>query len=394
MTGSGRKTCRGYLVRQFQLIFTLIASLPFAQGAEILKTIHVDHAFRYDGEEWEIVIHGNDGDPDIDPDEAVLVVIDQPFPGSGGRVTRPPGGQWDFLGVGPNEDLWLVPQAFTPFLWPGWRTEGLFAEYFDDDPRLGFTSRFVKISLEGMRYSGLGEGHFSIWSNQTGGVIKQWMSSVDGITEEDGYFFSSGHAHNNFGFSDPGTYRIDYKASAYRSNAGGDLPVGLSPVESPVQSFYYAVGTYAEWKAVHFKPHQLIDENPEDDIPEVANYHADTDNDGAGLLLEYAFNLSPQESDAEVVVPGSGLSGLPAVFLETSEDSAVLVIEYLRRRVSGAPRLDYFPEFSSALDSGWTGGVSETVTQIDEIWERVQVRDSNPLPAGSRRFGRVRVELW
>ena len=375
-------------------IVAMLVVFPAAQGAEILKAIHVDHAFRYNGEDWEIVIHGNDGDPDIDPDEAVMVVIDQPFPTRGGRIARPPGEQWDFLGVGASENLWLIPQAFTPWLWPGWRTEGFFAEYYDEDPRLGFTSRFVKISLEEAAYMGLGDGHFSIWSNQTGGRIKQWISTTDGITEEDGYFFSSGHAHNNFGFSDPGVYRITYRASAFRSNDGGDLPVGLIPVESPVQSFYYAVGTYAEWKANYFEPHQLIDEDPSDELPEVAHYHADNDGDGAGLLLEYAFNLSPQENDAEVVVPGSGLSGLPAVFLETSEDSPVLVVEYLRRRVSGAPRLDYFPEFSSALDSGWTSGGSEVVTPIDEIWERVQVRDSRPLPAGSQRFGRVRVELW
>ena len=394
MAVSGRKAGGTKLGLQFRRILTLTVFLPVAQASEILKTIHVDHAFRYDGGEWEIVIHGNDGDPDLDPEQAVMVVVDQPFPDRGGRVVRPAGSQWDFLGVGANEDLWLIPQAYTPWLWPGWRTEGFFAEYYDDDPRLGFTSRFVKISLQGVMYSGSGEGQFSIWSNQTGGVIKQWMSSADGISEEDAYYFSSGHAHNNFGFSDPGVYRVDYKASAFLSNDGGGLPVGTSPVESPVQSFYYAVGTFAEWKANHFEPHQLIDENPDDGIPEVAHYHADTDNDGTGLLLEYAFNLLPQERDAQVLVPGSGTSGLPTVFLAQSESGPVLVIEYLRRRASGAPRLNYHPEFSSTLDTGWTVGESEMVSPVDETWERVRVEDPEPFGGGSSRFGRVRVELW
>ena len=75
-------------------IVAMLVVFPAAQGAEILKAIHVDHAFRYNGEDWEIVIHGNDGDPDIDPDEAVMVVIDQPFPTRGGRIARPPGEQW------------------------------------------------------------------------------------------------------------------------------------------------------------------------------------------------------------------------------------------------------------------------------------------------------------
>ncbi len=87
----------------------LLIAILLGQGVHagtILKRIHVDHAFRYGGGEWEIVIHGNDGDSDFDPDEAVLVVIDQPFPSDGGRAVRPASGQWDFLGVGANEDVW------------------------------------------------------------------------------------------------------------------------------------------------------------------------------------------------------------------------------------------------------------------------------------------------
>ena len=392
-------TTRNNFVRQeismFRWISLLIAVLTLqgAQAGTLLKRIHVDHAFRYGGGEWEIVIHGNDGDPDPDPEKVVMVVIDQPFPSEGGRATRPSSGQWNFLGVGANEDVWIIPQAFTPLLWPGWRTEGRFAEYFDSDPRLGFTSRFVKISLEGITYSGLGDGHFSIWSNQTGGVTKQWISSADGITEEDGYYFSSGHAHNNFGFSDPGVYRVDYSASAFLSNDGGSPPAGTNPVTSPVQSFYYAVGTYAEWKASYFEPHELVDGDPVDDSPEVAHYHSDTDQDGVSLLLEYAFNLSPVEMDSKVLVPGEGTSGLPAVQFDDSDNGKRLVIEYVRRRSRGAPRLSYHPEFSSSLDAEWADGVSETVSPVDATWERVRVVD--PVAAGgeSARFGRVRVEL-
>ena len=374
----------------------LLIAILLGQGVHagtILKRIHVDHAFRYSGGEWEIVIHVNDGDSDLDPDEAVLVVIDQPFPSDGGRAVRPASGQWDFLGVGANEDVWLIPQAFTPLIWPGWRTEGRFAEYFDDDPRLGFTSRFVKISLEEVAYSGLGNGHFSIWSNQTGGVTKRWITSADGITEEDAYYFSSGHAHNNFGFSDPGVYRVDYRASAFLSNDGGNPPAGTNPVTSPFQSFYYAVGTYAEWKAFYFEPHELIDENPADGSPEVAHYHSDTDQDGVGLLLEYAFNLSPVEADQRSLTPGSGSGGLPVVYLDDSGGQSRLVIEYVRRRADGAPRLSYHPEFSADLDSGWMNAGSETVLPIDATWERVRAEDAASSEEYSARFGRVRVEL-
>ena len=67
-------TARNNFVRQeismFRWIFLLIAVLTLqgAQAGTLLKRIHVDHAFRYGGGEWEIVIHGNDGDPDLDPE--------------------------------------------------------------------------------------------------------------------------------------------------------------------------------------------------------------------------------------------------------------------------------------------------------------------------------------
>ena len=162
---------------------------------------------------------------------------------------------------------------------------------------------------------------------------------------------------------------------------------------SPVQSFYYAVGTYAEWKAFYFEPHELIDENPADGSPEVAHYHSDTDQDGVGLLLEYAFNLSPVEADQRSLTPGSGSGGLPVVYLDDSGGQSRLVIEYVRRRADGAPRLSYHPEFSADLDSGWMNAGSETVLPIDATWERVRAEDAASSEEYSARFGRVRVEL-
>lgn len=374
---------------------SLIAVLLIQEGqaGTLLKRIHVDHAFRYRGGDWEVMIHGNKGDDDLDPDEAVLVVFDRPFPQEGGRATRPSSEQWDFLGVAGNEEVWLIPQAFTPLIWPGWRSEGAFARYFNADSRLGFSAPFVKISLEGISYSGLGGGHFSMWSNQTGGATKTWISSADGLTEEDAYYFSSGHSHTNIGFSDPGVYRVDYIASAFLSNDGGDPLVGTNPVTSPVQGFYYAVGTYAEWKATYFEPHELVGEDPADGVPATTDYGSDSDQDGVPLLLEYAFNLSPVEADQQVLVPGSGTGGLPLVRFDDSSVQPRLVIEYLRRREEGSPRLSYYPEFSSTLEAGWEGATSETVVPINATWERVRAEGVVSSNEESARFGRVRVEL-
>ncbi|MEC9056795.1 MAG: hypothetical protein VX633_15895, partial [Verrucomicrobiota bacterium] len=145
--------------------------------------------------------------------------------------------------------------------------------------------------------------------------------------------------------------------------------------------------------AFYFEPHELVDGDPADGSPEVAHYHSDADQDGVGLLLEYAFNLSPVEMDSKILVPGEGTSGLPAVQFDDSENGKRLVIEYIRRRSRGAPRLRYHPEFSSSLDAEWADGVSETVSSVDATWERVRVVDAVAAGGESARFGRVRVEL-
>ena len=378
------------------LIFFLFVciSLQKIQAGNLLRRIHVDHAFRYQGnEEWEIVIHGNDGDPDLDPDETVMVVFDRPFPNEGGRARRPASDQWDFLGVEGNEDVWIIPQNFTPLIWPGWRSEGAFATYYNDDARLGFSAPFVGISVENVAYSGLGEGHYSMWSNQTGGITKIWISTDDGISEDDVYYFSSGHSHTNQGFSDLGVYRVDYRAAGFLGNDAGDPPAGTRLVTSQLQSFYYAVGTYAEWKAAYFEPHELVGESSSDPPPEATRYTGDSDGDGIPLLLEYAFNLSPAESDYRFYTPNSAEGGLPSVRLDESTPQPRLVIEYLRRRAQGAPRLSYYPEFSSTLESGWAAVGTESVFPIDSIWERVVVVDETIEHADTVRFGRVRVEL-
>ena len=380
--------------RQIRLVLITALLIQGAQAGTLLKRIHVDHAFRYQGnEEWEIVIHGNDGDDDLDPDEAVMVVFDRPFPQEGGRATRPSSEQWNFLGVAGNEDVWIIPQNFTPLIWPGWRSEGAFATYYNDDARLGFSAPFVGISVENVGYYGLGAGHYSMWSNQTGGITKVWISTADGISEDDVYYFSSGHSHTNQGFSDPGVYRVAYRATGFLANDGGDPPAGTRLVASQLQSFYYAVGTYAEWKATYFAPHELVGETPSDGVPATTAYGSDSDQDGVPLLLEYAFNLSPVEADGNLLNPGSETGGLPLVYLDDSGVEPRLVIEYLRRREEGAPRLSYYPEFSSTLESGWQEAVSETVVPINPIWELVRAEDAASSNGDSARFGRVRVEL-
>lgn len=114
---------------------------------------------------------------------------------------------------------------------------------------------------------------------------------------------------------------------------------------------------------------------------------ADDDEDGISLLEEYTFNLDPTVSDSQVLAPGAGTTGLP--FLSFDVDR--LQIEYIRR--IGDSSVTAMPQFSGTLDSesfaDATG--SETVTAIDDNYERVVINDTMTTATESSRFGRLLI---
>lgn len=119
---------------------------------------------------------------------------------------------------------------------------------------------------------------------------------------------------------------------------------------------------------------------------------ADADQDGVPTLIEYAFNLNLQVSDAGRYLGGPGsTSGLPLVrSVVDAQGQRRLRIEYLRRIGSG---LSYVPEFSSSLDpAGWTAvtdGIE--VAPVDLKWERCVIEDRGNSISPAVRFGRVKV---
>jgi hypothetical protein len=119
--------------------------------------------------------------------------------------------------------------------------------------------------------------------------------------------------------------------------------------------------------------------------------------DGVSNLLKYAFNMNANGPDSRILIPGSGLAGLPAIDLDSSllgRSSPRLRVEYLRRRNSG---IIYTAEFCSTLANTGVGswepatGVPEIIP-VNDIWERVVVLDQ-PSALASTRFGRVIVEI-
>ncbi len=114
---------------------------------------------------------------------------------------------------------------------------------------------------------------------------------------------------------------------------------------------------------------------------------ADSDGDGVSLLEEYAYNLDPNLADNRRLESGIGTSGLPQMGLVGDR----LQIEYLRR--VGDTSIHYIPEFSSEVEEFFPAASSETVSGIDQYWERVTIRDSESTATSDRRFARMRVEL-
>ncbi len=106
--------------------------------------------------------------------------------------------------------------------------------------------------------------------------------------------------------------------------------------------------------------------------------------DAVRNVIKYAFNLDGSTPDVRTL-PALGAAGLPRLV----GVGTPLRIEYLRRKGSG---LLYAVEGSTTLNGFVPLTGSESVTQIDGLWERVLFTET-PSVTTVPRFGRVRVTL-
>ena len=144
--------------------------------------------------------------------------------------------------------------------------------------------------------------------------------------------------------------------------------------------------TLAAWQTAYFTPDQIADSA-------VSGVNADPDGDGVSNLLEFAFNLDPTFPEPPVMTAGTGLRGLPLIRLEKFAPSDLrMTVEFVRRTAGSGSELTYTAQFTSDLNAAWQTGGTESVTAINERWERVKVTDSvavdGTVPA---RFARVLV---
>lgn len=185
---------------------------------------------------------------------------------------------------------------------------------------------------------------------------------------------------------DAGDFTIEFRNSAlpgYRTPSPLTLTVladqlAVLEVEYPEDQESNAIAAYRAWLEEHCGP----------GTPWEGSYYDDSDRDGAGQLLEFAFGLHPKRPDAATLSATEDQPGLPSFeTIATGDTTKHIRVTYLRRRLEG---LDYTVEFSPDHLSWQTAGDETDVIRLDDTWDRVRVEAACE-PATC--FGRVRVTL-
>lgn len=218
-----------------------------------LDAVHADIRFDYEAGVWTNEIHGDIpfGTPNqgggsnptiLDFDESLLMVNPASI------ITLPPNLNtelFQFLGRGPNEPIWNLPQAQRPdVLWPGINTEsiaaGTLASYAPTgDPRATANARWLRVDMVDFRIpSG---AVFS--ASQSGTIPIVFFDSIDGANgpnetaignnvSDTFWITENTHAHMNWFFTHPGRYEIDLRAKGFIDQGGGNLVEVISPVNT------------------------------------------------------------------------------------------------------------------------------------------------------------------
>ncbi len=108
---------------------------------------------------------------------------------------------------------------------------------------------------------------------------------------------------------------------------------------------------------------------------------------GISNLMKFACNLGPDEM-VPLGLQGNN-KGMPMVTLDPV--SQRLKVDFLRRKNSSNPGIQYFVEYCDDL-AGWQASGSEVdAASLDNIWELVTSLESVLSSSATQRFGRVRV---
>jgi surface-anchored protein len=231
---------------------TAIAYVTIAPYLPI-DVVHLDLRMNYVNGVWSNEVHadlpfgspnaGGASNPTIlDFDEALLMANPDSI------ITLPSNlntSIFNFLGRGPNEPIWSLPQSQKAgVLWPGISTEslavGTIASYTPTgDPRATSNARWIRLELVGFRIPA--NAVFSMSQSGTTPIV--YWDSIDGVNgpsestlggnvSDTFWVTENTHAHMNWWFTHPGRYEIDCRTRAFIDQGGGNLVEITSPVNT------------------------------------------------------------------------------------------------------------------------------------------------------------------
>lgn len=160
--------------------------------------------------------------------------------GAAARSTVPAGSGYALLGA-PGDPVWILPEIFAVdrvYL-------GIGAPLLERGVFTGGLSNRGQISLRLLAVSGSGPergGHLAMWqAGAPGKPPRYFFSTGDGIGPEDSLdaITANFHAHYNWGFTQPGLYRVSFEYAGTLTEAWGSAAVSRQitysfEVEDPV----------------------------------------------------------------------------------------------------------------------------------------------------------------
>jgi len=334
-------------------------TLPLAAHQRTLLDFgHLDLDWTFSNDEWTAKAVWDEVWPELElePNEAVLVAKDKPYPSEGSRTIRETGSQWEFIGVNAGEPFWRLPSGAgsNPILEPGFATYGV-----QSGPGP------VRINLANVTFHGGGVGHVSVYTGGDNTPVNLHMTTTDGIDANDFYLMGRGdHRHVNWAFSAKGVYKVSLTASML--TVANDEN---SRVTSDPQTFIFAVG------APHMELWLL-----EQGVAPAELGETDTPaGDGVPNLLKYALGLPP-------LLPATSAMAAPTFHPENGDDFLALDTALNPQ----AEDTEVWVETSGNLVD-WNSGADHTVT-LEQTASRIHVRDALALGDAQRRFIRLAAE--
>lgn len=297
------------------------------------------------------------------------------LPDTGGRYPTA-GGILPFLGQS-GQPIWLIPQNSPPATvpWVGFGGYGLAGaegspagdfDAFDPLPELTGNTTVPAVRVRYVSALTPAGADFALWQTGSGGAINLLFSNRPATTAPQVFGLRRNqHIHFNWGFSQPGYYRIRLRLEGVID--GTPVP----PREVAVDFAVSVLPLYEQWRRSgdRFTAAERATRG-------IGGPQADPDADGRPNLLEYALGTAPRASDT------SGTA--PALTLAATTPGPTPALTFHRL---ADPLLVYWVESSPDL-AAWTEVWTSTGTQ--NLAGPVTVPADDPLStANPRRFFRL-----